>query len=87
MLGWGSPARWTYGTTPDFTRILAMIAAVLILRFVIGLRLTVLSFTLALLAGALWAFAAELWGLALPTLAALLVMAALSVSVRRARTP
>ena len=66
----------------DLTPILAIIAAILIIRFVVGVRLTPMSSVLAAFAGALWAYLAQGWGFAVPSLAALVVTLSLRAAVR-----
>lgn len=81
----GVPIRWARAGPADFTPLVAMVAAVLILRFFIGARLTAMTTALAVAGGALWAFGAERFGLSTSTFAALVLVAALRLSVRRRR--
>lgn len=81
-LALGVSIRWAGDGSADFTPILAILAGILVVRFVLGYRLTIITVTMAVLAGALWAAAIAEWGLSLPTLAA---VAAVAVGMLRAR--
>lgn len=74
----GVSIQWARSGPADLTPLLAMIGAVLVLRFVIGLPLTLFLTILAAAAGAAWAAAVQSWGLALPTLAAVAAVGFLS---------
>jgi len=65
----------------DLTPVVAILAAILIVRFVIGLALTPPTLVGAAFAGALWAYLAEPLGVATPTLVAFLLI----VVIRRIR--
>lgn len=65
--------------------LLAVVVAVLITRFVIGARLTPVTFILAATCGSAWAWAIAVWGVELPTLAAVLTIAVLTRTVERFR--
>lgn len=69
-LALGVSIRWAGDGSADFTPILAILAGILVVRFVLGHRLTMITVTVAVLAGALWAAAIAEWGVSLPTLAA-----------------
>lgn len=86
MLGLGVAVRWADAGPADFTPLIAMVAALTIARFVLRIRLSVMTFMLTILAGALWAGAAAQWGFTVPTLAAILVIGSLSVLLPRAGT-
>jgi hypothetical protein len=75
-LALGVSIRWAQPGPADFTPLVAMVAGVLMARFVIGLRLTVMTTVVAAGAGAGWAAAIEMWGVGGPTL---VVMAAVAV--------
>ena len=85
LLAVGVPIRWARGGPIDLVPLLAAVAAVLITRFVIGARITPVTFILAVTCGSTWAWAIAAWGIELPTLAAVLVTAALTLTVGRAR--
>ncbi|MGH9247165.1 MAG: hypothetical protein ACRD29_23165 [Acidimicrobiales bacterium] len=85
-LALGGPAPWARAGPADLTPLVAMVAAVLILRFVVGVRLTVMTATLAVCAGALWASIIERWGVALPSAAAAVLLTGLRTAVGRARS-
>lgn len=65
----------------DLTPLIAMIAAILLVRFVVGIRLTPMSAVQAAFVGALWAYLAEPWGLVIPSALAVVVVALLRVHV------
>ena len=85
LLAVGVPIRWARGGPIDVVPLLAVIGAVLVTRFVIGTRLTPVTFILAVTAGSAWAWAIAVWGIEPPTLAAVVAIAVLSRSVERAR--
>lgn len=82
LLGLGIAVRWAHAGPADFTPILAVLGAVLVARFLFGLRLTVLTVTVAALCGSLWAAAVAEWGFTLPTLSVLGGVGAASVAAR-----
>jgi hypothetical protein len=82
LLGLGTAVQWAHAGPADFTPILAVAAAVLVVRFLIGLELTVLTVTLAVLGGTLWAAAVAQWGFSLPTLSVLAAVSAASLAAR-----
>ena len=71
----GVSIRWAGGGPADLTPIVAALAAILVVRFVLGYRLTVITVTTAVLGGTLWAAAVAEWGVSVPTLAALTAVA------------
>lgn len=75
-----------YSRHLDLTPITAIVVAILVARFVVGMRLTPLGAALAAFAGALWAYLAEGWGLVVPSLAALVITLSLRAVVRRLPT-
>ena len=83
-LALGVSVHWARPGPADFTPLLAMIGAVLILRFVIGTPLTLLRTLAAAACGAAWAAAVATKGLTLPTLVALAAMAFLTAAAGRA---
>lgn len=84
FLALGVPIPWAHAGPADFTPLVAIVTAVLIMRFVIGIRITMMTFMLAAAAGALWAYAAQQWGLVVPTAVVLLAIPVLYGSVQRA---
>jgi hypothetical protein len=82
LVGLGVSVPWAHAGPADFTPLLAVAGAVLVVRFLIGLRLTMLTVTAAVLAGSLWAAAVAQWGFSLPTLSVLGAVGAASVAVR-----
>jgi hypothetical protein len=74
-LALGVSIRWAGDGSADLTPILAAIAAILVVRFVLGYRLTVITVTTAVLGGTLWAAAVAEWGISVPTLAAVTAVA------------
>ena len=85
LLAVGVPIRWARGGPIDVVPLLAAVAAILIARFVIRARLTPVTFIAAVASGSAWALAITIWGIELPTLAAVVVTAVLAGSVGRAR--
>jgi hypothetical protein len=77
ILGLGVSIRWADAGPADFTPLVAMLAGVLVARFVIGLRLGALTTVAAAGAGAAWAAAVPRWGIAVPTLVVIGAVAAL----------
>jgi hypothetical protein len=65
--------------------LLAMVAAVLVARFVLGVRMTAMTFVMCLAIGAAWSSAVARWGWTIPSLAATLLMLAVSVWVATRR--
>jgi hypothetical protein len=84
-LGLGVSIRWADPGPADFTPLLAMVAAVLVVRFVIGLRLGALTTVSAVAGGAAWAAAIPRWGLVIPTLIVVIAVAALRLWAGRPR--
>ncbi|HEX2025303.1 MAG TPA: hypothetical protein VHH92_02800 [Actinomycetota bacterium] len=74
LLGVGVPVKWARGGPIDVVPLLASVAAVLITRFVIGVRLTPVTVILAVTGGSAWAWAIAVWGIELPTLIAIVVV-------------
>ncbi len=85
-LALGVSTRWAHAGPADFTPLLAILGAVLIARFVIGARMTIMTATVAAAGGAAWAAALPRWGITIPTLMAVLMISALRVLVGRARS-
>lgn len=85
-LALGVPLRWADAGPADVTPLLAILGAVLIARFVIGARMTIMTATLAAAAGAAWAAALPRLGITIPSLMAVLMICALRVWVGRARS-
>jgi hypothetical protein len=85
MLALGVSIPWARSGPADFTPLLAMLCAILILRFVVGSHLTAMRTMLAVACGALWATCIERWGIVVPTAFALLVIAGLRSIVGRSR--
>jgi hypothetical protein len=77
MLALGVSIPWARAGPADFTPLLSMAAAVLVARFVIGVRLTLMTTVLAAAAGAVWAAAIPRVGGSVPTLVAILLIAVL----------
>lgn len=67
----------------DLTPLVAILAAILIARFLVGLALTPPTVVGAAFAGALWAYLAEPWGIAAPSMAAFLLIVVLRQLRRR----
>jgi hypothetical protein len=84
-LALGVSIRWAHAGPADFTPLLAMIAAILVARFVVGVRLGAVSTLMAAGAGAAWAAAIPRWGVTVPTLLALAVVAAAGAWAGRSR--
>jgi hypothetical protein len=84
-MAYGVSFRWRQGATFDPTSLLAMLAALMLVRFAVGVRLTPVSVAAAAFGGALWALAAAGWGPGPPTVAAVVIIVALRAGVRRAR--
>ncbi|MGH2765275.1 MAG: hypothetical protein ACRDKA_05125 [Actinomycetota bacterium] len=82
LLALGVSIRWADAGSADFIPILAIAAAILVVRFAVGLRLTVLTVLLAVLGGTLWAASISRWGFSLPTLVAIGLVAAGALAVR-----
>ncbi len=76
-LALGVSIRWAHAGPADFTPLLAILAAVLVTRFVIGFRLTMMTSFAAVACGAAWAAALPRWGFTVPTLGAILAVSAL----------
>jgi hypothetical protein len=84
-LALGVSIRWAHAGPADFTPVLAILAAIIVARFVIRARLTLMTTFAAAAAGAAWAAALPQWGFTLPTLAAVLTVSALRLVVDRTR--
>jgi hypothetical protein len=84
-LALGVSIRWAQPGPADFTPLLAMMAGVLVVRFVVGLRLGPITAVAAAGAGAAWAAAVPPWGIAVPTLAAIVAIAGLRVWADKTR--
>jgi len=82
----GVPIPWAPAGPADFTPLVAMLGAILILRFVVGVRLTVMTTMLAITAGALWSYSAERWGIVVPTMSALVLIVSLRSSMAHSRS-
>jgi hypothetical protein len=74
-LALGVSLRWAQPGPADFAPVLSMIAGVMIARFVVGIRLGPMSTVTAAGVGAAWAAAIPHWGVALPTLMAMALVA------------
>jgi hypothetical protein len=85
-LALGVSIRWSQAGPADFTPLLAMVAGILVARFVIGVRLGVVSTLMAVGAGAAWAAAIPRWGVTVPTLLVLAVVAGTRAWMDRSRT-
>ena len=86
LVALGVSTRWAHAGPADFTPLLAILGAVLIARFVIGARMTIMTATFAAAAGAAWAAALPRWGITIPSLMAVLMICAFRVWVGRARS-
>jgi hypothetical protein len=84
-LALGVSIKWSPAGPADFTPLLAMMAAILVARFVAGIRLGPVSTVLAAGVGAAWAGAIPQWGLAVPTLIVIVLVAATRAWVDRSR--
>jgi hypothetical protein len=86
VLGYGMILRADQqAASPDLAPMLAILSALAIARFVVGLRLTPMSGVVAAFAGALWAFLVPGWGLVPPSVAALTLILSARAIVRRSR--
>jgi hypothetical protein len=85
LLALGVSIRWAEAGPADFTPLLAMLTAVLVVRFVIGLRLGPITTVAAAGAGAAWAAAVPPLGIAVPTLVAIVATAGLRAWADRTR--
>jgi hypothetical protein len=85
LLALGVSIRWAEAGPADFTPLLSMMAAVLVVRFVVGLRLGPITAVAAAGAGAAWAAAVPPWGIALPTLVVIVATAGLRAWADRTR--
>ncbi|HZB04388.1 MAG TPA: hypothetical protein VE737_08715 [Actinomycetota bacterium] len=74
-LALGVALRWAQPGPADFTPLLSMLAGVVIARFVVGIRLGPMSTVTAAGVGAAWAGALPYWGVALPTLLVIVIVA------------
>ena len=75
LLALGVPVRWAGEGPADLTPVLGALAGVLVVRFLLGHRLTIITATVAILAGTLWAAAIAEWGFSVPTLTAVTAVA------------
>jgi hypothetical protein len=82
LIGLGVSVPWAHAGPADFTPILAVAGAVLVVRFLIGLRLTALTVAVAVLGGSLWAAAIAQWGFSVPTFSILAAVGAASLATR-----
>ena len=73
----GVPIRWARSGPFDFTPLLAMLVAVVVARFVFGVRLGAVTTVAAAATGAAWASTIPEFGLSVPTLLALVALTAL----------
>jgi hypothetical protein len=76
-LALGVSIRWARTGPIDFTPILAMLVAVVVARFVFGVRLGAVTTVAAAAIGAAWAATIPEFGLSVPTLLALAALTAL----------
>ncbi len=77
---------WPHGAPSwDWLPLLGVVLAVFVVRFGIGARLSLRTTALAALSGTAWAYAADRWGVPIPTAAALLLVAFLPSVVRHLR--
>jgi hypothetical protein len=81
----GVPLRWSDAGPLDLAPLLSMIAAVVIARFLLGVRMTALTFALCLAIGAAWSSAVSRWGWTIPSLAATVLMLGASVWIETRR--
>ena len=87
LIAWGVGYR-PQNETGDWTPLVAILLALLISRFVVGLRLTPVTGAFAVFFGAFWAYSAQRWGHSLAAVGAFLViLAGLSVARRIERKP
>lgn len=82
----GVPIPWARAGPADFTPLISVLGAVLVLRFVVGARLTMMTTMFAIFAGASWAYGIERWGILFPTLITLLLITTLRTTIGRARS-
>ncbi|MGH2545421.1 MAG: hypothetical protein ACRDHJ_00905 [Actinomycetota bacterium] len=75
LLALGVSVRWAGEGPADLTPFLGALAGILVVRFLLGHRLTIITVTVAVLGGTLWAAAIAEWGFSLPTLAMLTTVA------------
>jgi hypothetical protein len=76
-LALGVSIRWARSGPVDFTPLLAMLIAVVVARFVFGVRLGAVTTVAAAATGAAWAAAIPRFGISAPTLVALVALTAL----------
>lgn len=86
LLALGVSIRWARAGPVDLTPLLAMLAAVLVARFVVGVRLGALVTMLAAAVGAAWAATIPRFGLSVPTLIALVALTTLRWGSRPAHS-
>jgi hypothetical protein len=85
-LALGVSVQWARSGPADFTPLLAMVGAILVVRFLIGIPLTLPRTLAAAAAGATWAALAATLGVAVPTLAAVVATAIVALAAGRARS-
>jgi hypothetical protein len=83
-LALGVSIRWARSGPVDFTPLVAMLVAVVVARFVFGIRLGAVTAVAAAATGAAWAAALPRFGVSVPTLVALVALTALRVMSRPA---
>ena len=83
-LALGVSIRWARTGPVDFTPLVAMLVAVLVARFVCGVRLGAVTTVAAAATGAAWAATIPEFGLSVPTLLALVALTALRWASRPA---
>jgi hypothetical protein len=76
-LALGVSIRWARSGPVDFTPLLAMLIAVVVARFVFGVRLRAVTTVAAAATGAAWAAGIPRFGLTVTTLVALVALTAL----------
>jgi hypothetical protein len=84
-LALGVALRWAQPGPADFAPLLSMIVGVLTARFVVGIRLGPMSMVTAAGVGAAWAAALPYWGLPVPTLMVIAIVAVARLWVYRSR--
>jgi hypothetical protein len=87
LLAWGVPIDPTRSGPFDLTPLIAIVAALLVFRFVLQRPFTPLMVATAALTGSGWALGEEIWGPALPTLAAAAITIVVMPMARRSRGP
>ena len=84
LIAWGVGYR-PQNETGDWTPLVAILAALLIARFVVRRPLTPVSGAFAVFCGALWAYAAQRWGHSVAAIGAVAVVLATSAAAGRMR--